>query len=139
MEEVVNVNGHNILLKHDIGKTTDKQKDTQSIIGKYYLQNNPIVFILAGHIHATRNTDLSVRSASIAGSNEYNEHGMGLIGRAGQNVLVVTEDSIHKIALDLQFANRDSGYNIIKELEAYNAKSHDKTKTTHTVLEIKAI
>jgi len=137
MEEVVNVNGHNILLRHDINKSTDKQKDTQSIIGKYYLQGNPIDFILAGHIHATRNTDLTQRSSSLPGSNEYNENVMGLIGRASQNLTVVTEQEIHRFAIDLQNTERGSGYDIIKELEAYNAKSHSKTVSKHTVFEIK--
>jgi len=136
MEQVVCINGQNILLKHDVNKTTDKQKDTQSIIGKYYLQGNPIVFILAGHIHTTRNTDLSMRSSSISGSNEYNEHALGLMGRASQNLAIVTKKGIHKISIDLQNAKRGSGYNVVKELEAYNAKSHDKTVKGETILKI---
>lgn len=139
MEQVVCVNGHNILLKHDVDKSTDKQKSTQSTIGKYYLQGNPITFILAGHIHTTRNTDLSMRSSSISGSNEYNENALGLIGLASQNILIVTKNSIHKIAIDLQNADENSGYDIIEQLEAYNAKSHDKATKKHTIFEIKAI
>ena len=136
MEEVVSINGFNFLLRHDVSKATNKQKDIQSVIGKYYLQGNPIDFVLAGHIHATRNTDLSARSSSIAGSNEYNEHNLDLIGKAAQNIFIVKKDAIHSISVDLQNVNYGSGYNIIKKLEAYNAKSADKIKPHETTFKV---
>jgi hypothetical protein len=136
MEEVVHINGHNILLKHDVTKSTSKQASTQSIIGKYYLQGNPIDHIIAGHIHSTRNTDISSRSSSIGGSNENNEHNLGLIGKASQNIFIIKEDSKHTIAVDLQNTVRGSGYSIIKELEAYNAKSADMSKNKQTVFQV---
>ena len=65
-------------------------------------------------------------------------HAQGnLIGRAGQNLVIVTKESIHKISIDLQNTERGSGYDIIEQLEEYNAKSHDKTASKHTVFEIK--
>ena len=136
MEQVVDVNGQNWLLRHDVPKATDKQKDIQSVIGKYSLQGDPIEFIIAGHIHSTRNTDLSARSASIAGSNEYNEHALGLLGRASQNIFVVTKDSRYSISIDLQNTKKCSGYDIIHELEAYNAKSHDKASVSTPIFKV---
>lgn len=137
MEQVIKVGEQNWLILHDVKKLTDKQKDVQSIIGKYGLQGIKIDYVLAGHIHATRITDLSARSASLAGSNEYNEHGLGLIGKASQNLFIVTKEGKRSIAIELQNTEYGSGYNVIKELEAYNTKSADKISKKVTIFEVK--
>ena len=136
MESIVEVNGQKWLLVHDTGRVTDKQKDTQSKIGSYYLKGTPIDFIIAGHIHASRATDLSARSASMAGSNEYNEHKMSLVGRAAQNLFIVGKNDRQSIVVDLQNVEGVDGYKIIDELKAYNAKSRDKLKGNTTIFKV---
>lgn len=137
MESVVDLLGQKWLLSHDVGRATDKQKDTQSKIGAYYLKGMPIDFILSGHIHASRSTDLSSRSASMAGSNEYNEHKMNLVGYSAQNLFIVGEGGDRQsIVVNLQNTDGIDGYSVEKELEAYNAKSSDKVRDDVAILKI---
>lgn len=136
IEEVVNLAGRNWLLRHDINAQSKDQKAIQSIIGRYSLSGVKIDYILSGHIHATRNTDIMARGSSMPGSNDYNEQALNLFGLAGQNIFIVDEVNNHKIAIDLQDVSKYQGYEIIEELEAYNAKSASKMKQGRTILEI---
>jgi predicted phosphodiesterase len=136
MEEVVEINGQRWLITHDYNKATNKQNDTQSTIGRYYLSGNPIDFVIGGHIHATRNTDYAARGSSIAGSNTYNEHALNLIGRAGANIFVVNAKNRITINIDVQDVTGVVGYDIINKLKAYNAKSLEKTKKRETVFKV---
>lgn len=136
MEEVVNILGKNWLITHDYKQANSKQKDTQSTYGRYRLAGVNIDFMVGGHIHTTRITDINARSSSMPGSNEYNEHSLNLAGKAGQNIYIATKGSIHKIALDLQDVKGVPGYDIIEALEAYNAKSADKTREVRTIFKV---
>lgn len=128
VELVVKVDSQNWLFAHDIQKATDKQASTQSAIGRYALQGIKVDFVVGGHVHSTRVTDISARSSSLAGSNSYNEIALGLLGRAAGLVYVV-KNGIRGIEyLDLQDASNE-GYEIISQLEAYNVKSEMKTKS----------
>lgn len=136
MEEVVNINSQNWLLKHDYGKSTSKQKDTQATIGRYSLNGIKIDYIIGGHIHATRMTELSTRASSMAGPNEYSENALDLAGRASQPLYIVGKDERILINIDLQHVGDVEGYHIIEKLQEYNAKSHDKCITKETILKI---
>ena len=136
MECVVNLAGNNWLITHDFAKATNKQDQTQSTIGRYALSGITIDYIIAGHIHTARNTDISARSSSMAGSNAYNEIALNLAGRASQNIYTVDEKTRNSIVVDLQNVDGIKGYDIIDELISYNTKSIDKIKPNKTIFKI---
>ena len=136
METVVNVNGQFWLFTHDVGKATATQKGVQSKIGSYRLKGINIDFMCSGHIHSTNITDISARSASMAGSNTYNEHALGLTGRSAQNIFIVGKDYRNSIVIDLQNVDMNNCYDVIHELEAYNAKSHEKYNKDTTIFKV---
>ena len=135
MEAVANLDGQRWLFMHDVGKATSKQKDTQSAIARKFLSGDKVDFIVGGHIHAFRGTDISCRSGSMAGSNEYNEHGLNLYGRASGVCYVAQGKERFYQYIDLQDYDNE-GYNIIDELKAYNAKSVNKIKNRTKIMEI---
>jgi len=135
-KEVVDVGGQNWLLCHNLSGMLDNQTKTQAEIGLMSLSGHKIDFIIGGHIHATRVTDISARSASMAGSNTYNETALGLSGRACQNCYIVNSQGDRYIQVnDLQNVTND-GYEVVSQLEAYNAKSADKIKQGTTIMKI---
>jgi len=136
MELLVNISGKKWLIAHDISKYTDKQIKTQATIGRYALAGVNIDYILGGHIHASRITDISARSSSISGSNEYNENALNLHGRAAQNLFIVDEKTRRSIVVDLQDSSEYKGYEIVKELEAYHAKSADKAEQKTVIFQV---
>ena len=129
MEEVVKIVNENWLITHDYLKLLNSQKDVQALMGRYKIAGVDIDYVIGGHIHYTNVSDLMGRSASMAGSNEYNEKGLNLAGRASQNIYIVDKYSRHRIAIDLQNTVGNAGYDVIKELEEYNAKSTSKLRT----------
>lgn len=135
MEMVVQIEEQNWLFFHDIAQSTSKQDKTQSVIGRYALRGMPIDFAIGGHIHSHRGTDISCRSGSMAGSNSYNEHALGLIGRASGVCYVVKGKERNYQYIDLQYADND-GYEIISQLEAYNIKSDMKTRQQNVILSV---
>jgi transposase-like protein/predicted phosphodiesterase len=137
IEEIVKIAGKNWLIKHDFNMSSKDQKSVQSTIGRYSLAGHKIDYMITGHIHETRITDIMARGSSMAGSNTYNENALNLFGSAAQNIFITDALNIHKITIDLQDTNGYKGYDIIKELEAYNAKSASKSNTGRTILEIK--
>lgn len=136
VEEVVNIDGKNWLIAHDVSKMTDKQDKAQSGIGRYSLNGVKIDFIIGGHIHATRVTDISARSSSLVGSNSYSENALNLAGKAAQNYYLCENGKITTIVVDLQDVSDVDGYEVISQLEAYNAKSVSKLDTHKTVFKV---
>jgi predicted phosphodiesterase len=136
MEMVVDINGHKVLVTHDIQKATNTQKNAQSTIGRYHLNGNPIDCIIGGHLHSTKIEHYSYRSQSLVGSNEYNENALNLSGRAGQNIYFFGKTGRHAMSVDLQDYNEGECYDINTELAAYDCKSHDKTKKTNVVFQV---
>lgn len=126
-EEIVQIEGQKWLFAHNLSRFLDSQEKTQAAIGRYSLAGHHIEFAIGGHIHATRITDISARSSSMAGSNSFNEIALGLMGRAQQNCFVVKSGERSVQVNDLQNVDNIEGYAISKELEAYNAKSLSKT------------
>lgn len=136
METTINLGEQQWLVAHDVSKYTDKQKDTQASIGRAYLEGKPADFIIGGHIHAFRGTDLSCRPGSLVGSNDYNRHALNLFSKASGVCYVAQGKDIFYQYIDLQNTDGIEGYEIEEELEAYNAKSLSKTRKTTTVVEI---
>ena len=136
VEQVVNIDGKNWLVAHDLSKYTDKQEKSQQTIGRYSLQGTKIDFMLGGHIHATRVMGNSARSSSMTGSNSYNEVALNLAGKAQHNYYLAQDGRIETTVFDLQDVSKIEGYNIVKELEAYNVKSVDKLYVGQTVFKV---
>lgn len=127
-EQVVNVAGSNILLLHGQSIKQDFEKTLQQIIGRYASKGIKIDYIFFGHLHSARIGDLGARSSSLCGANSYSEFALDLSSRASQNIAIFYDNKTHDVfKIDLQNANNE-GYEIIKELVAYNAKSLDKCK-----------
>jgi hypothetical protein len=135
LKEVVSIGSQKWLFCHNLSGMLDSQTKTQSEIGLMSLAGHKIDFIVGGHIHATRITDISARSASMAGSNTYNENALGLMGRASQNCYVVRGDDRLIQVNDLQNADNE-GYEVVSQLEAYNAKSSGKLKPHTAIMQI---
>jgi transposase-like protein/putative heme iron utilization protein len=133
VEEIANVNGQNWLIAHDISQYTSKQEKSQSAIGRFSLQGHTVDYIIGGHIHSTRITDITSRPSSFSGSNSYNENALNFAGRAGGVCYVVKDGRRHVYQIDVQNVDGIEGYEIVKELEAYHAKSAEKL-TPHRVI-----
>jgi len=136
VEEIVTVDDSKWLLAHNISGMVNTQKNAQSGIGRLALNGNNIRFMIGGHIHATNIGDFYARSGSTVGANSYSENALGLFGYAAQNYYLCRDGRITKISVDLQNIEDVNGYSVIKELEAYNAKSVSKTKINKTVFEV---
>lgn len=136
VKEVVKIGEQKWLISHNLNGAVDSQTKTQSEIGMYSLMGHHIDFSIGGHIHATRITDFSARSSSMAGSNSYNENALGLVGRAAQNCYVVEGKNRFMQINDLQHVDDVAGYEIVSQLEAYNAKSADKLKKNVAIMQV---
>ena len=117
-ETFLGVHGHQI-------SATD-QKKCQAVVGKYAAKGINITHILCGHVHSSVVGDNVSRNASLVGSNAYSEEALGFVSRACQNIHIVMPNGMDGIRCDLQNVAGVDGYDIIKELEAYSARSADK-------------
>ena len=136
-ELVVNVAGQNLLMMHGHGSFRGKlDTAVNQIAGRYSMKGVKIDYIIMGHIHSCRIGDTFGRSSSMVGANDYSEKALNLNGRASQNCYIFYDNGNRDgIKIDLQ-NTQNEGYNIDKSLEAYNAKSHSKTKTKKTIFEV---
>jgi len=136
-EKVVKIANSNILLLHGLSIKQDIEKSIQQIIGKYATKGIIIDYVFIGHIHSARVGDLYARSSSICGANAYSDFALNLASRASQNIAIFYENKSHDvIKVDLQNTDGIEGYQIIKELEAYNAKSVNKCKVNVPIFEV---
>ena len=136
-ELVINVAGQNLLMMHGHGSFRGKlDTAVNQIAGRYSLRGIKIDYVIFGHIHSARVGDNFGRSSSMVGANDYSEKALNLNGRASQNCYIFYDNGNRDgIKIDLQ-NTQNEGYNIDKSLEAYNAKSHSKTKTKKTIFEV---
>ena len=136
LELVVEINGKNMLVihGHQLGRMDSNQ--VGKVISKYSAKGVIIDLIICGHLHETMIRDNIARSASLVGSNSYSENALNLSGTAAQNIYCFTDDGRHDIRIDLQETEEWEGYNIKKELFAYNAKSLQKTHKKETIFKI---
>ena len=138
IEQIVEVSGQNVLLLHGNQlKANSMEQSIQKIKGKYTARKKNIDFVLSGHLHSARVGDSFARGASLVGANAYSDNALQLESRASQNLHVFYKNGTRdSIKVDLQNTNNIKGYNIIKELEAYNAKSLKKSKKKKIVTNI---
>ena len=135
-EVVVEVAGQNLLVLHGNG-SIKRGLDTSvtQLMGRYNARGTKIDYVIFGHIHSARVGDNFARSSSMVGSNDYSEKALNLSGRASQNCYIFYENGNRDgIKVDLQ--NYDTGYDIDKSLESYNAKSSDKISQGTTIFKV---
>lgn len=140
-ELVINIAGKNILMLHGnnslLKNNSGMEKGVQGIIGKYAKTKTLIDFIISGHLHSTYNSDWFSRASSMVGDNDYSFKDLQLVGRAAQNLHIFYKDGNRdSIKIDLQDCEGIEGFNIVKELEAYNAKSHAKTRKNDVIFKV---
>ena len=136
LELVVEVNGHNCLLIHGHQLGNMQNDKIAKVISKYARNGIILDFMMCGHLHETKITDMFARSSSLVGANAYSENALLLSSRAAQNIYIMKDNERHDIRIDLQHTKGFKGYAINKELSAYNAKSLDKTHKKQTVFKI---
>lgn len=125
-ECVINIMNKNILLIHGNQIRGNELTTFQKIRGKYSDKGIKIDFSLYGHLHSTLITDFYARGSSLTGANAYSDNDLQFSSKASQNLHIITNDGIHSMKIDLQNTGNINGYNIDKDLEAYNAKSAGK-------------
>lgn len=137
-EYVLDVNGTRILAVHGhrLGKMA--HTDLSKTIAKWAKKGILIDMIMCGHLHETNITDTLLRTGSLVGNNAYADVGLNLNSRASQNFYIVDRyGTVDATRVDLQNVDDSSPmYDIIEELDAYNAKSIDKIKKVDNVLKI---
>jgi len=138
-EQVVKVYGKNILLIHGHQNKfkSNVEAGIQSIKGKYAARGTIIDFIIFGHLHSAYIGDGFARGSSLVGANEYSDRGLQFTSRASQNIhIIYSRDRIDSIKIDLQDIEGIEGYDIRREIEAYNAKSSDECEAKKAIYEI---
>ena len=138
MEQVVRIADKNILLLHGHQLAKSKmERAIQEIKGKYAARGIIINFVVCGHLHSARLGDVYARGSSLVGANDYSERGLQLTSRASQNIhIVYGSDRIDSIKIDLQDTKGIEGYDIEKELIAYNAKSANRVSKKTIAFEV---
>jgi len=123
IEQPIEVMGNNILLIHGHQiKMSQGSSQIQRLKGKWsdYLQDKTINYVLFGHFHTARITDLFARSGGVCGANAYSDNQLQLSSRASQNCFLADRDGIHGMKIDLQKGYDEfDGYKIDPMLEAY--------------------
>jgi len=136
-EMVVNVAGQNLLLLHGQQIRGKVETSVQQIRGKYAEQGRVIDYVIFGDIHSCRIGDTYSRSSSLVGGNAYSFSGLQLASRASQNVHIFYEDGTRdSMKCDLQVSSIEGAYDIIPELESYNAKSAGKLHENIPVFQV---
>ena len=138
-EKLINIANQNIILLHGDGSLTKSSTQTavQLKFGAYAQKGIIIDYIIYGHVHCANISNYSARSASLCGSNTYNEQELGLVGRASQNIYIFYNDKTRDgIAVDLQHTGAIEGYNINRELESYNTKSATKLHKNNVIFSV---
>lgn len=143
LEQIVQVNGCNVLLLHGHGHNgissakgniATKVAQTKA---RYASRGIKIDYVLMGHIHEAYVSDMFARSGGLPGANAYSEKALNLDSRASQNYYIIQEDgSVDGVKNDLQNVDGYAGYKYDKELEAYHSKSAIKTKDNVVIHQI---
>lgn len=137
VEQVINVNGKNVLLLHGTTLGQAAQANVQKVIGKYAAKGTIVDYAIFGHVHFANITDLYARSGSLVGSNTYSDFGLGLASKASQNIHLIKKNGvINNFRIELQNTDDVSGYPIQSDLAAYNAKSSSKLYKSYRVIEV---
>lgn len=136
VEQVINVNGSNVLITHGTG-IREGQAAMQQIFGKYAAKGILLDYAIFGHIHFTNITDIYSRSGSLVGNNVYSDRSLNLVTKASQVLHIFEMDgTINSLKVGLQYASHYEGYDIEDDLKAYNSKLADNTRQRETIVQI---
>lgn len=137
-EYILTIYNVNILIVHGHRLGKMGHTDLSKAVSKWAKKGILIQAIMCGHLHETNITDTLLRNGSLVGNNAYSDVGLNLHSHASQNFYVIHKDgTLDATKCDLQYIeNYEYSYDIVAELEAYNAKSIDKLKTKRTIMEI---
>ena len=137
-EQIVEIVGQNILAVHGNQiKGSKMEQSIQKLIGKYATENIMIDFVVSGHLHSCRTSEMFSRGGSVVGANAYSWGALQLASRASQNIhIFYNNGNRDSIKIDLQNYENIKEYPIKKELESYNAKSAKKAKKKTTVIKL---
>jgi predicted phosphodiesterase len=128
-EQMIRVMNQNILLLHGHQiKMSGVSSQMQRLKGKWsdYLCKETINYVLFGHFHTSRVTDLFARSGGVCGANGYSDNQLMLSSRASQNCFLIDNEGITGIKIDLQHSDNYEGYQIDPLLETYNARPYGR-------------
>jgi len=95
LEDMVNINGKNIILVHGNNLKHNRLEDEVLKLKLKWFKNTGIMadYICLGHIHSTLITHIFARSASLVGGNGYSEMGLNIPeSSASQNLMRVGEE-----------------------------------------------
>lgn len=115
VEQVVNINGNNILMVHGNlhrGVARNPESEIEKLKARYAAKGVLVSYVIMGHIHCAQVSDLYGRSSGLPGSNSYSERALNLSGRASQNVYMVHSNfgEIDGVKIDLQNVDDELGY-----------------------------
>ena len=126
-EKVININNSNVLISHGINIKSDIEKSVAQTFGRYANMGINLDYMFVGHMHSSRVGDTYARCGSLCGGNSFSEGALNLTSKASQLIGIFYPDKSNNIMkVDLQNVEGINGYDIIKELESYNAKSVSK-------------
>ena len=137
-EKVIGMQGFNLLMLHGHTLNGPIDKAIYSKMAKYAQSGIIIDYTIFGHIHQAYVSDWYSRSSSLVGGNAYSDEGLNLLSKASQNCLIIcpaTKD-VHAVKIDLQDVEWVHGYDIIKEIEEYNAKSATKLHNDKVIVQV---
>lgn len=127
LEQVVNINGFNLLLVHGHGHkglARNPEAEVSHIKSRYASHGVVIDYVICGHIHSAYVSDMFSRSSGLPGSNAYSDRALNLNGKASQNAYVIWADkSIDAYKIDLQTVTNDEPYGYDKSLDLTDRNS----------------
>lgn len=137
VEQVVEVNGNNILMLHGNlhrGIARNPESEIEKIKARYAQRGVLISYVIMGHIHCAQVSDLYARSSGLPGNNAYSERALNLSGRASQNAYLVHSNfgEIDGFKMDLQDVDNEPMYAFDKVLAPFK---REKVRTGTVVIQ----
>lgn len=127
LEQVVSINGFNLLLVHGHGHkglARNPEAEVSHIKSRYASHGVGIDYVICGHIHSAYVSDMFSRSSGLPGSNAYSDRALNLNGKASQNAYVIWGDkSIDAYKIDLQNVEHVEPYHYDKTLDLTDRNS----------------
>jgi len=131
-EQVIEVNGFNILLVHGHSFKKNPEETIKRIMSNYAREGVIIHYCMFGHIHSAFIGDFFARSGGLVGSNGYSNNGLSLHGRANQ-ISYVVSDFINPMLHDLQ-DSKVKGYQVDERFKTYKLKDKPMNMIINKVL-----
>lgn len=136
VEQVININGSNILINHGTS-IKEGQAYMQQVFGKYASKGILLDYAIFGHVHFTNITDIYSRSGSLVGNNVYSDRSLNLVTKASQVIHIIEKDgSIDSHKVNLQYYDGYQGYDIKDDLTAYNSQLNQNAREKEVIVQV---